>query len=107
MDARTARGAPPGHPNPPVGRPGLLVSVTGGALLSLNLPILEPISRSKPIGFAIGGGLFGVICAFGALSVAFSPDRWAIAPNWIFWIAPILGGLLAAAVERTLRPTAS
>ncbi len=46
-------------------------------------------------------------CAFGDLSVAFSPDRWAIAPNWIFWIAPILGGLLAAAVERTLRPKAS
>lgn len=41
------------------------------------------------------------------LSAAFAPDRWAIAPNWVFWVAPIIGGLLAAAVERALRPNAS
>ncbi len=231
---------------------GLLVAVTGGALLSLNLPILDPISRVMLISFAIGAGLVGVIYAFGdlsgahfnpavtiamwaagrfkardvvpyilaqllggivgvaaiagvaygssalwssatgagaalasqgysgngspytvgvgsvfllevvltyflvhvilfatrsdssaknlaplgigltllminllaipvdgasvnparsfapaLLSVAFAPDRWAIAQNWVFWVAPIVGGLLAAAVERALRPNAS
>ncbi|MCI4342156.1 MAG: aquaporin [Thermoplasmata archaeon] len=30
--------------------------------------------------------------------------RWALAESWMFWIAPIIGGLLAAAAERILRP---
>ncbi len=231
---------------------GLLVSVTGAALLSLNLPILDPISRVMLISFAVGAGLIGVIYAFGdlsgahfnpavtiamwaagrlkardvvpyigaqllggivgvaaiagvaygssalwtnatgagaalasqgysgngspytvgvgsvfllevvltyflvhvilfatrsggsaknlapvgigltllmtnlvaipidgasinparsfapaVLSAAFAPDRWAITQNWVFWVAPIVGGLLAAAVERALRPNSS
>jgi aquaporin Z len=31
---------------------------------------------------------------------------WALGESWLFWVAPILGGLLAAAVEMWLRPTA-
>ena len=38
------------------------------------------------------------------LSAYFSGDQWAIQQNWLFWVAPILGGLLAAVVDRVLRP---
>ena len=37
------------------------------------------------------------------LSSYFSADQWAIQQNWLFWVAPIVGGLLAAALDRWLR----
>jgi aquaporin Z len=37
------------------------------------------------------------------LSAYFSGDQWAIQQDWLFWVAPIIGGLLAAAVDRFLR----
>jgi len=87
---------------------GLLLSVTGAALLSLNLTIFDPISRVMLISFAIGGGLIGVIYAFGDLSGAhFNP-----AVTVAFWaagrfrardvvpyiLAQVLGGVLGVAV---------
>ncbi|MGP8077523.1 MAG: MIP/aquaporin family protein [Thermoplasmata archaeon] len=38
------------------------------------------------------------------LSARFAGDNWALQQNWLFWIAPIVGGILAAVVERFLRP---
>ncbi len=32
-----------------------------------------------------------------------SGNRWAITQDWMFWVAPIIGGLLAAVVARLLR----
>ncbi|MGI0130433.1 MAG: MIP/aquaporin family protein [Thermoplasmata archaeon] len=36
-------------------------------------------------------------------AVLWSGDKWAIEQNWIFWVAPVIGGLIAAVVDRVLR----
>lgn len=38
-------------------------------------------------------------------AVNYSNNGWAIQQDWIFWVAPILGGVVAAAVERVMRPS--
>jgi len=38
------------------------------------------------------------------LSSGWSGSTWAIQDDWLFWVAPILGGLLASVVESALRP---
>ncbi|MGD0249663.1 MAG: aquaporin [Thermoplasmata archaeon] len=87
---------------------GLLLAVTGGALFSFNLPVLDAISRVLLISIAIGAGLIGAIYAFGDISGAhFNP-----AVTVAFWaagrfkgrdvvpyiIAQVLGGILGVAV---------
>lgn len=37
------------------------------------------------------------------LSSMWSSGNWAIGQDWIFWVAPILGGLFGALVDRALR----
>jgi aquaporin Z len=38
------------------------------------------------------------------VSSVWTPAQWAIKESWLFWIAPIVGGLLASLVERAFRP---
>lgn len=38
------------------------------------------------------------------LSYQWSGAHWALQESWLFWVAPIVGGLLAALVEMALRP---
>jgi aquaporin Z len=35
--------------------------------------------------------------------ILWSGDRWAITQDWMFWVAPIVGGVLAAIVARMLK----
>ncbi len=37
------------------------------------------------------------------LSSMWSSGNWAIGQDWIFWVAPIVGGLFAAVLDRALR----
>jgi len=37
------------------------------------------------------------------LSSMWSSGNWAIGQDWVFWVAPILGGLFAAVLDRALR----
>jgi aquaporin Z len=36
------------------------------------------------------------------VSLLWTSARWSITESWIFWLAPILGGILAAVVDRAL-----
>jgi aquaporin Z len=41
------------------------------------------------------------------LSAFWSSGNWAIQQDWIFWVAPILGGVIAAFLDRAMRPARS
>lgn len=41
------------------------------------------------------------------ISLYWSSATWAIQESWLFWVAPILGGLLASVVEGMFRPNGS
>ncbi|MGD1099579.1 MAG: aquaporin [Thermoplasmata archaeon] len=41
------------------------------------------------------------------LSSMWSSGNWAIGQDWIFWVAPIVGGLLAAVLDRALHAPSS
>ena len=69
----------------------------GGALLVGNL-----------LAIPVDGASLNPVRSFSPalLSAQFSAGNWAIGQSWLFWVAPILGGVLAALVEMWLRPKA-
>lgn len=38
-------------------------------------------------------------------AIVWPSARWALEESWLFWVAPVIGGALAAIAERILRPS--
>ncbi len=67
----------------------------GSALLVGNL-----------VAISVDGASMNPVRSFAPalLSLYWSNDGWALTQDWLFWVAPILGGILASLVERAFRP---
>ncbi len=93
-----------------IGTFGLLVSVTGGALLALNLPDFgagDPNGRVLLISFSLGLGVLGMAYAFGDISGgSFNPaitfglllsGRLKVSEAVGYWISEFVGGIVGVA----------
>ena len=58
------------------------------------------------VAIPVDGASLNPIRAFAPalLSAGWSGSTWAIDQSWLFWVAPVLGGLLAAVVAMAFRP---
>ncbi len=61
------------------------------------------------VGIGVDGASINPARSFApaVLSSMWSSGNWAIGQDWIFWVAPIIGGLFAALVDRALRSSAT
>lgn len=75
------------------------------APLAIGLTLLA----TNLVGISVDGASLNPARSFAPalLSVGWSSAQWAIKEVWVFWLAPILGGLLASVVEGLFRPAAS
>jgi aquaporin Z len=64
------------------------------------------LAMTNLIGIPIDGASVNPARSFAPalLSAGFSGDGWALRQDWMFWVAPIVGGAIAALVEYALRP---
>lgn len=71
---------------------GLTLCVTNLVAIPVDGASINPVRSFSPAiaTVLVGGG---------------GAPTWPIDQAWLFWVAPILGGLLAAVVEMWLRPT--
>jgi aquaporin Z len=67
---------------------GLSLMVTNLIAINVDGASINPARSFAPAVVALAYG---------------SSDYWAIEQSWIFWVAPIVGGLLAAAVAQALK----
>lgn len=96
----------------------LELAITFAFVLVIQL-VTRPESSAKNLApLAIGGALMvGNLVAIPVDGASLNPVRsfspallsaqwssWAIDQSWLFWVAPIVGGILAALVEMYLRP---
>jgi len=70
---------------------GLTLAVTNLVAIPIDGASINPVRSFAP-------------AVATALSGSGAPN-WPINESWIFWVAPILGGLLASVVEMWLRPS--
>jgi aquaporin Z len=90
----------------------LVVVVLGSTRAQGSAKNLAPVGialtlvMTNLLGIPIDGASVNPARSFAPalLSAWFSPDRWAIEQNWLFWVAPVVGGAVAALVDLALRP---
>lgn len=83
---------------------GVLTAMLLGATSPRNKTVLGPISIG--IAFAIAVAITmplsnGSLNPARATSVVFLAESWAVGQLWLFWLAPLFGAALAAAVYRS------
>ncbi|HEV2230755.1 MAG TPA: aquaporin [Thermoplasmata archaeon] len=73
------------------------------APLAIGLTLLV----TNLIGIPVDGASLNPVRSFSPalLSSAWPGDDWALQESWLFWAAPILGGVLASIVQRAFRTT--
>jgi aquaporin Z len=86
----------------------VILVVTRGENSSKNLAPLGiglTLAMTNLVAIPIDGASVNPARSFApAILSSFWPSgNWAIQQDWIFWVAPILGGLIAAVVDRALR----
>lgn len=64
------------------------------------------LAMANLIAIPIDGASVNPARSFGPalLAAAWPGSTWAIQQDWLFWVAPLVGGILAAALEWALRP---
>jgi aquaporin Z len=89
-------------------------------LVLVVLFVTRPSNSSKnlaPVGIALTLAMTNMIAipvdgasvnparsfAPAVLSAMWSGDTWAIQQDWLFWVAPIIGGIIAALLDRALK----
>ncbi|MCU6480962.1 aquaporin [Arthrobacter sp. A2-55] len=87
----------------------ILAAVVLGATSARNNTSMAPLAIGLSFGVAMTIMLpmsNGSLNPARATSVVFLSDSWAIGQLWLFWLAPLFGAALAAAIYRTFQPVA-
>lgn len=94
-----------------------IVEVVGAAILTaLLLGVTSPRNKSAlgpvavGLAFAVAVGITmplsnGSLNPARATSVVFVADSWALGQLWLFWVAPLVGAALVAAIHRAFAPS--
>lgn len=85
----------------------ILVAVILGATSARNTTKLAPFGIGLALAVAVTIALpvgNSSLNPAAATAVVFLTDPWAAGQLWVFWLAPLFGGALAAAIYRTFVP---
>lgn len=87
----------------------ILTALLLGATSPRNKSTLGPVAVG--LAFAVAVGITmplsnGSLNPARATSVVFLADSWAAGQLWLFWLAPLVGAALAAAIYRSFAPAA-
>lgn len=86
----------------------VLVAVLLGATSVRNKGVLAPLSIGLAFAVAVTISMpisNGSLNPARATSVVFLADSWALGQLWLFWLAPLFGAALAAAIYRSFQPS--
>lgn len=88
----------------------ILTALLLGATSPRNKSTLGPVAVG--LAFAVAVGITmplsnGSLNPARATSVVFLADSWAAGQLWLFWLAPLVGAALAAAIYRSFAPAAA